>query len=239
MLAIDEDILKQLDDWYQKPLGQALSEVVQEELAEHLDNIFGYYIVQLGLPQQRHWMDASPIPHKFCVSPYAESLRTDIQAAYTALPFDTGSVDLVLLPHILGFLPEPQAVLAEADRILVNQGYLVILGFNPMSLWGAARWFARYKGSVPWHGHFLTTFQLRKYLLPLGYDATVVHSFFQRPPFEWALDKLLFLETMGHLSGLYPGGAYLLLAQKQTVGVTPVKLKWRLKQTLLGHLGIE
>ena len=55
------------------------------------------------------------------------------------LPIATQSIDLVVLPHVLEFADEPHQILREVDRVLMPEGRLVIVGFNPWSLWGAAQ----------------------------------------------------------------------------------------------------
>ena len=60
----------------------------------------------------------------------------DLYAKCHELPIATQSIDLVLLPHVLEFAEEPHAVLREVDRVMMPEGRLVIVGFNPWSLWG-------------------------------------------------------------------------------------------------------
>ena len=46
------------------------------------------------------------------------------------------SVDALFLPHTLEFEPEPHSVLREAERVLIGEGHLIVLGFAPLGLWG-------------------------------------------------------------------------------------------------------
>src|SRR5205085_2507192 len=73
------------------------------------------------------------------------------------LPLASQSVDLVALPHVLEFHPNPHEVLREAERVLMPEGQVVISGFNSLSLWRlrqampfmdkhVAPWQARYIG---------------------------------------------------------------------------------------------
>ena len=45
----------------------------------------------------------------------------------------------VVLPHVLEFEANPHQVLRESERVLIGEGHVVILGFNPWSLWGLWR----------------------------------------------------------------------------------------------------
>jgi ubiquinone/menaquinone biosynthesis C-methylase UbiE len=40
---------------------------------------------------------------------------------------------------VLEFAAEPHAILREVDRVMMPVGRLVIVGFNPWSLWGPAQ----------------------------------------------------------------------------------------------------
>src|SRR5690625_7466005 len=63
--------------------------------------------------------------------------RDDLLAAQPeALPFETQSIDLILLPHVLENAYDSHQVLREIERVLVPEGLVIITGFNPLSLWG-------------------------------------------------------------------------------------------------------
>ena len=73
----------------------------------------------------------SRIAHRLKVAPWGE---VHLRAKCHELPIATQSIDLVLLPHVLEFAEEPHAVLREVDRVMMPEGRLVIVGFNPWSL---------------------------------------------------------------------------------------------------------
>ena len=50
-----------------------------------------------------------------------------------ALPLATDSVDALLLPHTLELHDNPHEVLREVARVLIPEGHVVVLGFNPVS----------------------------------------------------------------------------------------------------------
>jgi len=54
----------------------------------------------------------------------------------SALPIGSDSIDAVLLPHTLEFAADPYSIVREADRVLVAEGQLIVMGFRPWSLWG-------------------------------------------------------------------------------------------------------
>ena len=55
------------------------------------------------------------------------------------LPFASDALDVVLLPHTLERVAEPEQVLREAERVLRGEGHVLVLGFHPWGPWGLAR----------------------------------------------------------------------------------------------------
>jgi hypothetical protein len=77
-------------------------------------------------------MGAVPSAHSTC----AANLSSD--PAF--LPFPPESFSTVILPHVLEAHSLPHQVLREAHRVVQDEGYVVITGFNPSSLLGLQRW---------------------------------------------------------------------------------------------------
>lgn len=51
------------------------------------------------------------------------------------LPLASGSIDVVLVAHALERVAQPHALLRECARVLSERGQMVVLAFNPLSLW--------------------------------------------------------------------------------------------------------
>src|SRR5690606_18144228 len=101
-------------------------------------NVFGYHAIQVGLP---HWdlLQANRIPYKgrtCTLSDQALEQGAAVVCDPENLPFDTQSIDLLVLPHVLECSSDPHQILREAERVLVAEGRVVISGFKPWSLWG-------------------------------------------------------------------------------------------------------
>ena len=89
---------------------------------------------------------ANRMPFKGCVGTeapapeHAEAWQARVVLAQPeALPFESQSVDLLVLPHAFECTAEPHNVLREVERVLVPEGRVVISGFNPWSMWARAR----------------------------------------------------------------------------------------------------
>ncbi|WP_308206223.1 nitroreductase family protein [Aliihoeflea aestuarii] len=70
------------------------------------------------------------------------------------LPFDDHSIDLLVVPQTLEHMADPQAVLADAARVLKPSGRLVVSARNLTSRYGAEWARVEAKGQVPLQGPF-------------------------------------------------------------------------------------
>ena len=159
-----------------------------------------------------------------------------------ALPFDSDSVDVVLLPHTLEFTARPHDALREAQRVLVAEGHLVLCGFNPWSWLGCS---ARLPGrTVPWRAQWLTASRARDWLQVLGFELLSTHRCFYRPLLgrESLMAKLSFLERLGQRAGnnhlwalaQHVAGVYVIVARKRVTTLTPIRARWRPRARLAG-----
>jgi len=224
--------------WYADRLGQWLLETERQELEDVLVNLFGYHLIQVGCLSDDDILDSSRILHRVVVDVDANGI-TDIFGLYgrpDALPIESDSVDVVLLPHTLEFEYAPHQVLREVDRVLVPEGHVVILGFNPWSMWGLWWTLRLRRGGPPWCGRFRSTLRLKDWLALLGFDTVLLQSYFFRPPLHHAgiMRRLGFLERLGKRWWPIFGGAYLLVAKKRVATLTPIKPRWRPRRSLVG-----
>jgi SAM-dependent methyltransferase len=158
-----------------------------------------------------------------------------------ALPIQTDSIDVVVLPHTLDFALYPHEVLREVERVLIPEGHVVITGFNPLSIWQIWRWLLRWRNQPPWCGHFYTTMRLRDWLKLLGFDVTHKQHFFHRPPLKNRsfMQRLSFLEKMGRVLWPVTGAGYVLVARKRVETLTPIKPRLKVRQKVVGSGWVE
>ena len=121
--------------WFETPLGQHLLFREQRYFDHAVSDVFGFNAVQVGLPEI-DFLRNSRIPLRVTC---AVETPAQVRADPMFLPFESQSLDLLLLPHVLEFSSNPHQVLREAERVLRPEGRLVLAGFNPRSLWGLAR----------------------------------------------------------------------------------------------------
>lgn len=98
---------------------------------------------------------------------------TDIpvmQCSYDELPVPNNSLDALVLHHALETAADPRSVLREAARTIAPGGRLIVCAFNPLSLWGLRRSFARFAPDAFNGLHLVTTFRLLDWLALLGFE---------------------------------------------------------------------
>ncbi|MGD8999595.1 MAG: methyltransferase domain-containing protein [Granulosicoccaceae bacterium] len=236
-ISAEQRTWQDLRAWYAGPGGARLAVAERELLAGILPDMFGYHLVQVGLPDEHDWLGGSRINHHILLDlAGAAETRAGLFAAADHLPVASESVDVVVLPHTLDFHPRPHAILREVDRVLIPEGHVIILGFNPVSLWGLSRVLMTWREQMPWRGQYYTQTRLRDWLALLGFDCTPRQGVFFRPPFanEKVMQKLMFMERFGQRYCPFISAVYALTARKRMSTLTPIRPRWRSQRKLVG-----
>lgn len=227
----------QLRGWYASPLGSALEAAELGAVREALGTLFGFHLLLVAPPWQDSPLDASRISHRMVMAARGTppgSFVGDPQH----IPVTADTLDLMILPHTLEVVANPHEVLREVDRCLVPEGQVLILGFNPLGLWGLWRLLTGWRGQPPWNGRFIGAARVRDWLALLGFDTLRCGPVFFRPPSQ-ALAPLHRLQCLDRLAGRgwpVPAAGYMLLARKRVVGMTPVRPRWRPRRSVLAGL---
>jgi SAM-dependent methyltransferase len=220
-----------LAEWLRSPLGAYTLQREREWLDATTPDIFGYHAIQLGLPEF-DLLRESRITHLHRVSPEASGSTATVRAHYHELPFDEHSIDLCLLPHTLEFDANPHLVLREVDRVMRPEGRILIVGFNPWSLYGVRRGWS--STGAPWSGQFVSLVRMKDWLQLLSFEPAGGRLACYIPPFsneKWQR-RLGFLDNIGDRWWGVAGGVYMLEAVKRVQGMRLIAPKWsdRVKQ---------
>lgn len=225
-----ERSIPQVCEWFETPLGRALLNEERESVDQALHCLFGYHLLQLSISPRLDLGEQSRISHRFALHPlHADNPRLSALADFHQLPLAAESIDVVLLHHTLDFSENPHHLLRESARLLIPRGHLIIVGFNPWSLFGMGRWFARFfSRKAYWRRQTLRFGRLVDWLTLLDFEAVDVQQGFYRLPFQnpSILKHLHWLEPWGKKLRLPWGGYYIIQARKDRVGMTPLKMAW-------------
>ncbi len=213
-----------LDAWLNSVQGRYVLDWEQRELDALVADVFGFNALQLGLPQY-DFLRANRIPLR---QKAGESGAVDALCDQVALPFASQSIDLVVLPHVLEFNDDPHQILREIERILIPEGQVIIIGFNPFSLWGVKRRIKR-SGEFPWSGSYLSLTRLKDWLKLLGFEVDRGTLGCYAPPFEQALwlRRCGLVERLGNRWWSFSGAVYVLRAIKRTHSMRLITPKWK------------
>jgi len=246
-----------LADWLETPAGRYLLDWERAQIDAVVTDLFGFHAVQLGLPQL-DGLAANRMPHRWVAvdprsgeeartlapapgrageaAPGLRQVAVSLCCDFDALPFDSQSLDLVLLPHSLELSRDPHLALSEVERVLMPEGKVVILGFNPTSLWGMRQhaghlgrrlgWRSEAGLFLPMAGEFIGYRRLRDWLRLLSFEVEAGRFGCYRPPLRSAqwLGRFGWVEGPGERWWPVFGAVYMLMAVKRVRGMRLVGL---------------
>jgi SAM-dependent methyltransferase len=136
------------------------------------------------------------------------------------LPFSAKSVDACLLSHTLSFASDPHRMLREVDRVLIDDGWLILTGFNPTSLVGLGKLVPGLRKRLPYSSRMFSMMRMLDWLQLLNYEVLYEHRCQILP---WNRRGGLFIGK--HLPVL--GCLSIIVARKRTIPLTPTSLRER------------
>lgn len=218
-----------LAEWYGTPLGQSILDELEALLATGLRDVFGYQGLQIGnCAPDRDLLAGAGLHRRLRLdAPSRSHPSTHVQADVEALPVATGTMKAVLFFHTLDFCAQPHAALREADRVLTDDGQLLIVGFAPFGMFGLRRLCGLGRGREPWNGRFWSRRRVAEWLSVLDYRVLGAEPLFLRPPLNSGrvLRKLHPLERLRPWAGA-ACGLYVIRARKQTIPMTLIRRPW-------------
>ncbi|MBS8239069.1 SAM-dependent methyltransferase [Marinobacter lipolyticus] len=221
--------------WYQTPLGRALLADQRACVDTHLSNLTGARQLQVGISHRFPLASGTDFSQKIVTTPHWSPAIPDGVTVCDAdeLPFPGDSMDLVILHHTADFSPHPHQVLREASRVLRGEGSILLIGFNPLSLWGLRRAISRSR-SGPWGGRFLMRSRMEDWLRLLDFSVEYSRSCFNRLPLQRPVSdrSVAFMDSLSG-NGILPVGAYYcILAKKRVCSRIPRRPVWRQQKVI-------
>jgi SAM-dependent methyltransferase len=128
-----------LRQWMQSDFGRYLQVRELELLQRHYSDLPGYRLLRLGLSEDTQTLDSFKHIHRLSLHPAELNGAHGALANYSELPLMSETIDVMLLQHALEFSQTPRAVLAEASRVVMPGGHLLLCMFNPFGPMGVAK----------------------------------------------------------------------------------------------------
>ncbi len=243
--------------WLQSPPGRYALNWQQTQYDQAVGDVFGFHALQCALPGL-DGLRSNRMPHRIraCLPGEWSTMLAQPGAnpeliavtesgrqpediifldAFEALPIDSNSVDLLILPHVLEFAADPHQVLREADRVLRPEGKVMISGFNPVSFWGARQMFLKplpkrvAPSYLPGDGQFISLPRLRDWFALLSFEVNEYRFGCFAPPCttdDW-LQRWSFMESLGDRFWPICGSVYFVTAVKRVANVQLIGPAWR------------
>lgn len=217
---------QQLATWYQTTQGQVFLDSLQQRLVPMLQATFGFHAVQLGAsPGKELLVEFSFVKHKIIADVEGD---VDVRCEPDALPLERDSVDLVILSHSLELASDPHQVLREAERVLVPEGRIVIVGIDPWTISSAWLWIRRRRRQQYSHG------RVKDWMEVLGLEIEDSHLMstigYHRRSWMSGVPKIA---GIFNLLESYLAGGYVIVARKRVARMTPIPPVWRSKPRLI------
>jgi len=222
-----QDTRQALQQWFGSPLGQMVRDAEHGAVCELLGRREGMHLLQVG---------AYGSQPDLCVPSAVRHWTTDVvgspglalRAWPDDLPLKSDSLDAVVLVHVLEFADAPHPILREAVRVLAPDGVLLIIGFNPLSLWGLNRAvLGLCRFGVPWSGHYYGAQRLKDWCSLLSMEPIAGRRLLFRPPIgrPGLQQRLMPLESFGSRWLSWFGGVNIVVSRKRVSRIIPFSSK--------------
>lgn len=169
--------------WLESDFGRYLQVRERQLLQDSFSDLAGYRCMRLGLSEDQESLDCFKHIHRFSLHPTEINASHGALANYIELPLMSESIDLMLLQHALEFSISPKAVLAEASRVIVPGGHLLLCIFNPYGPMGIAKFPMQLCSAKPqFRFHNLRFGRLRDWLSLLNFHVELIeHGAYNLP----------------------------------------------------------
>lgn len=195
--------------WLTTPPGQALLKTEAALLAPHLAKIHGLYGLVLG--------DAL---FEACFSTARVHQLVNLPTDNIHLPIQPERLHVVFMPHTLEQSADPHQLLREVETSLRPEGYVVITGLNPRSIWPLKSRMNKHFTNINLHSLNRVLDWLHLLNMEVVVDEYALFSGLVQAHSPWlerCLGKIAF-----PMSSLY-----YVVARKRLFGMTPQRLTWQ------------
>lgn len=210
--------------WSDIPFGEQYRQAIENQLSPWWPKIFGFHLLKLGHLSTEIQTEGCLISHQFNVG--TGDPRFNLIAKPEALPLTQKSIDACLMTHCLAYSHDPHWLLREVDRVLIDDGWLIISGFNPFSLLGMAKLVPVLRKRQPYCSRFFPSVRVFDWLSLLNYEV-LYHRNCQIIPWLGANRRVN--KSCGGV-----GVLSVIVARKRTYPLTPTPLKFKQPKVKIG-----
>ncbi len=162
---------------YQSPRGKLLQTMESQYLKRSITVSCKQNQLQIGgLDWECGFIDCSLYQNYYIldVDAHGDKKAHIITGNSHSLPFQSDSVDLIILPHLLEFDKHRFQTLREVERVLKAGGELIILSFNPFSFSVRYQLLLESKLSGAFQNHFISRLRVHDWLKLMNFG--IIHT---------------------------------------------------------------
>lgn len=209
--------------WTDLAYGDWIRSELNARLAGWWPKLFGYHLLQIGRLCRELDTSGLRISHQLLLDTCPGS---DVIAEAEHLPFQNQSIDACLLPFTLSLTQDPQQVMREVDRVLIPDGYLILVGFNPYSTLGLTSLLPSRRHRQPWNLPWQGCWRIKDWLKLLGMELVDEQHFLYSGWLRSNPDNGWWSRQLEHHCPM-SGGVYLLIARKREIPLTLIRQRKR------------
>ena len=211
-----------LSKWYRTELGQELIDTERYLISRAISGRFGASMAQLDSGYHEALFERRLFGSGVLVSQLENRAPCPVVCAEPEnLPFEPESLDMVLMHHTLDTCENPYQAVREGAIALKPGGLLIVIGFNPFSLWGLRSMVQNRRNSVGvWNSRFIRSGRVEDWMHVLDFELERHEKHLYTPPFNrpsW-LKKVKFGQQLQRTVLPFTGGVYLLVGYKRVFG---------------------
>ncbi len=219
--------------WRDIPSAAPLKELIQQQLELILPSVHGYSLVTLGELSSVFDYRAASVANVVQVNCKTGG---DVCALPHQLPLASDDIDAIFIPLLIEQSEYPHQLLREVVRSLRPGGKLILVTFNPLSLWGIYKLILSRSGNKPWCYTFYRLGRLTDWIYLLGLDVTVEHGLFAKFPGSEFHRLAKHIGSSGYSKF---GALNFLVAEKKVRTITAIRPSWEKSKVMSSGRVIE
>ena len=222
----------EINNWYESKSGKINKKLIVETINKLFLLSYDKNIIYVGPSLViKKLMSENYNFNSFYIS---SSEGSDLNAELQKLPFKDSSVDCFVLIHSLEMDKNPHAVFREIDRVLTEDGQLIMVGFNRSSFLGLYSFLPI--RSIFRNKNYIKINRLLDWMSLFSYDIKHIFSINKIPPIKniKILNYFLFLNKSPFNKINFFGNNYVILAKKKTYKFISIRNWHKQNNIILG-----
>ena len=217
--------------WSQFPSETIIRQLIQNQLDIVLPSVYGYCLVSLGELADDLTFEKASVVNVVRLNAAYDNAAWVLPEQ---LPLSSDDVDAIVLPFELEQSLDPHSLLRESYRALRPGGKLIIVMFNPISLWGFRKVVSAFDKNKLWKLPFYRVGRVMDWLSVLDFKVTISHNLFN----PWRIKSLYKQESYTSSSAYSRMGTITCMVAEKRLAPMTLKPQWqRLKPA--ANIGLE